>query len=225
MNLLKLVIWAFVAGISLFAVIGIFLWVGSGVLGGGSEVPLEGVAVALAVAVLFSLIPAAVFAYCVIFRPRDLNGTPPRLVIPIILALGMTVSLRVALYRTGLFELRVVVVDSAGHPIHGVKVSWDGFPYGEGLGNYNGVATGSGLTSSDGSIAFLVHHPHAIDLVLEFSADRRASVMIEPSGRTYGHIVQPDDQVEVRSVTPFQMYRDRIMVPNTGDVTLEIKTL
>ena len=55
MNLLKLVIWAFVAGISLFAVIGIFLWVGSGVLGGGSEVPLEGVAVALAVAVLFSM--------------------------------------------------------------------------------------------------------------------------------------------------------------------------
>ncbi|MCE9519249.1 MAG: Ig-like domain-containing protein [Verrucomicrobia bacterium] len=223
MKLVKLAIWVFVAGISLFAAVGIFFSAASVERGGGPGAPLEGVAVA--VGLQFALIAAGVFACCIIFRPKELTESPPRLVIAIVLALGIAVSLRVALYRTGLFEMRVVVVDSAGHPIPGVKVSWDGSQFGEGLGNYNSVATGSGLTSSDGSIAFSAHHPHRIDLVLAFSAESKASVMIEPSGRTYGHIVRPDERVAVRSVTPFQMHFDSIMVPNTGDVTLEIKRL
>jgi len=221
MKLLKLAIWVFVAGISLFAAIGIFFSAASVERGGGPGAPLEGAAVAIGL--VLALVAGGVFVCCIIFRPRELTESPPRLAIAIVLALGIAVSLRVALYRTGLFDMRVIVLDSAGHPLPDVKVSWDGFQLGRGLGNNNSVARGSGLTGSDGSISFTAHHPHRIDLMLAFSETNKASVMIEHCGPTYGHVVTPDHRVEVRSVTPFQMHFDRIMLPNTGDITLEIK--
>ena len=221
MKTIKLACWIFVAGVALFGGLGIFFSVASVERGSGPGAPLEGVAIAIGLFV--SLVAFGVFALCIWFRPRELREGGSRLVIAVLLAIGVAVGLHTALYRTGLFEMRVVVVDTSGQPLPGVTVSWESLQLGKGLGNYNSPATGSARTAGDGSVSFMAHHPHRIDLHFQFPDQSKTGVMIEHCGPTWGHVITPSQGASVRALSSFQMHFERIMVPNNGDVTLEVR--
>ena len=225
MKTIKLACWIFVAGIALVGGLGIFFSAISVERGSGPGAPLEGVAVAIGL--LASLVALGVFALCIWFRPRELREGGSRMVVSGILAIsvavGLAVSLRAAIYRTGLFEMRVVVVDASGQPLPGVTVSWEGLQLGGGMGNYNSPATGSARTDGDGAVSFIAHHPHRIDLHFQFPDESKTGVMIEHCGPTWGHVITPSQGASVRALSSFQMHFERIMVPNNGDVTLEVR--
>ncbi len=225
MKTIKLACWIFVAGIALFGGLGIFFSAISVVGGSGPGAPLEGVAIAIGL--FFSLVALGVFALCIWFRPRELREGGSRMVVSgflaISVAVGLAVSMRAAIYRTGLFEMRVVVVDSSGQPLPGTTVSWKSLQLGKGLGNNNSPATGSEHTAGDGSVSFMAHHPHRIDLHFQFPDESKTGVVIEACGPTWGHVIKPEDDASVRALSSFQMHFDRIMVPNNGDVTLEVR--